>query len=120
MVEAAMAEAARIAGYPAFADLIADEHLPPQIAAFIFRRFSVASDKGRTLALILAAGAVARYRENPAAGWDRETEEKIILQALAEPRVVTRGKPSAYAPDDVRAFNKVTAEAAKIVVGLFA
>jgi hypothetical protein len=119
VVEAAMAAAARSAGYPAFADLIADDHLSPQAAAFVFRRFSVASDKGRTLALVLAAAAIARFRMDPAVGWDREAEEQIIRQALSEPRVLLRGKLGAYNHDTARALQKVTAEAAKLVAGLW-
>ena len=85
-----------------------------------FRRFSLASDKGRTAAMIRAAGAVARYRANPAAGWDRETEERIIRQALAERPEVKRadGRGPKYRNEE-RAFNKVTHEAARIVAAFF-
>jgi hypothetical protein len=65
VVEAAIAAAARQAGYPGFAELISDGRLNLQVVASRFRRFSLAGDKGRTLALILAAGRVARYRANP-------------------------------------------------------
>jgi len=119
VVEAAIAAAARQAGYPGFAELISDERLNLQVVASRFRRFSLAGDKGRTLALILAAGRVARYRENPAAGWDRDLEEAIIKQALAEPRVLLRGKLTSFNQDTPRAFARVTDEAARIVTAFF-
>jgi hypothetical protein len=119
IVEDAMAAAARQAGYPGLATVILAEHLTPQGVAALFRAFSVASDRGKTLAMILATAAIAGHRANPAAGWDREAEEAIIKRALAEPPVLLRGKLGAYDQDTTRAFQKVAAEAAQIVAGFF-
>ena len=99
-------------------------HHNPQRAAqhgsgsFPLRRFGLASDKGRALALILATATIARHRADPAAGWNREIEENIIRQALAEPRVLPRGKLGSY-NTDTRVFDKVTHEAARIVATFF-
>jgi hypothetical protein len=118
IVEDAMAAAARQAGYPGLATVILAEHLTPQGVAALFRAFSVASDRGKTLAMILATAAIARHRADPAAGWNREIEENIIRQALAEPRVLLRAKLGSYNPD-TRVFDKVTHEAARIVADFF-
>jgi hypothetical protein len=118
VVTDAMAEAARRAGYDGLARTIIDEQLSTEAVAFRLRRFGLASDKGRALALILATAAIARHRADPAAGWNREIEENIIRQALAEPRVLLRAKLGSYNPD-TRVFDKVTHEAARIVADFF-
>ena len=98
---AASAAAARALGYRGLADLIEAEQLSPSHIATIFDS-SASKTAARDCALIILAGAVARYRAKPQ-GWDGHLEEQRALEALA-----SEVNPTA-------AFGKTSKEAAKLV-----
>jgi hypothetical protein len=76
---AACAAAARLEGYPAFADLILEQQLSPRAVAAMLRMS--ASKNGMSLAVIVLAASQARWRVSHD-GWDGETERLIALEAL--------------------------------------
>lgn len=98
---AASAAAARAVGYVGLAELIEAEQLTPQRIAALFR-ISASRYRGRDCAVILLAGALARFRACPH-GWDGEDERQLALEALA-------GDPNPAA-----AVAKLSEQAIKIV-----
>ena len=76
---AACAVAARLEGYPAFAEVILEQQLSPRAVAGMLR-MSAAKD-GMSLAVIVLAAGTARHMADPH-GWDGETERSLALEAL--------------------------------------
>src|SRR6476646_9371774 len=76
---AACAVAARLEGYPAFAEVILEQQLSPHAIAAMLR-MSAAKD-GMSLAVIVLAAGTARHMAEPCA-WNGETERVIALDAL--------------------------------------
>ncbi len=71
---------ARALGYHGLADIIVEERLGPERIAFLFD-LSASKTRGRDLAVIITASAVARYSAQPY-GWSGEVEEAIAREAL--------------------------------------
>jgi hypothetical protein len=93
---AACAVAARLEGYPAFAEVILEQQLSPHAVAAMLR-MSAAKDRMSLAVIVLAAGT-ARHMAEPCA-WNGETERVIALDAL----------------HDDAAFKRAASRAAKIV-----
>jgi hypothetical protein len=78
---AACAVAARIEGYPAFAELILEQQLSPHAVALVLR-MSAAKD-GMAVAVIVLTASTARWRAQRS-GWDGEAERLLALDALPD------------------------------------
>jgi hypothetical protein len=90
---AGAAIAARALGYRGLADIIVEEHLGPERIALLFL-LSASKTRGRDLAVIITAGAIARYSAQPY-GWSGEVEEAIAREALGRDAAI-REKLSHY------------------------
>jgi hypothetical protein len=99
---AASAAAARDLGYRGLGDLIEAQQLSPSHICTIFDQ-SASKTAARDCALIILAGAVARYRAKPQ-DWDGGTIERdLAMNALAD------------LPDPAGAVAMLAAKAAKLV-----
>jgi hypothetical protein len=99
---AASAAAARALGYHGLGDLIEAQQLSPSHIAILFDA-SASKTAARDCALIILAGAVARYRSAPKL-WDGGTIERdLAMNALAD------------TPDPAAAVAMLAAKAGKLV-----
>jgi hypothetical protein len=71
--------AAKALGYSALADLILDMHLGPEQIARLFA-LSASKASAQDLAIVLSAGAIARFRMSPS-GWTGEVERRLAQEA---------------------------------------
>jgi hypothetical protein len=84
---AACAVAARLEGYPSFAEVILEEQLSPHAVALVLR-MSAAKD-GMAVAVIVLTASTARWRAQHN-GWDGETERLLALEALHDDAALKR------------------------------
>jgi hypothetical protein len=106
--------AALALGYPGLSDLIVSDHLRPEQ---IYRLFHLNPPRrmcSQDLAIILAAGAYARYRACPQ-GWSGDEERLLAERALKRESVareeVARGVPLQPRPG----FAELAARAATMI-----
>jgi hypothetical protein len=78
---AGAAIAARSLGYSSVAVLILDMHLGPEQIARLFAN-SACKASAQDLAVVLSAGAIARFRMSPN-GWSGEIERRLAQEAIA-------------------------------------
>jgi hypothetical protein len=78
---AGAATAARSLGYRGLADIIVEEHLGPERIARLFA-LSAGKASAQDLAVILSAGAIARFKLSPG-GWSGEIESRLAQEASA-------------------------------------
>src|SRR5947208_2058350 len=76
---AGAAIAARSLGYASVAVLILDMHLGPERIARLFA-LSVSKTRAQDLAVVLSAGAIARFKMSPE-GWTGEIERRLAQEA---------------------------------------
>ena len=89
---AACAVAARVMGYPSFAEVILEQQLSPRAVAVMLRQS--ATKDGMIVAIIVLAASTARWQAKRE-GWSGETERLLALGALTNKAAFERAAKKA-------------------------